>query len=114
MLHYKGIITEQSGIKAEPVRDKNNCFVDTLLFYDDELCDEKSCPIIQERLQNHFKSETEDIHIQVDYDKDDDRVTIGMTIFFEGKEDKFRLSHYRSSFEEYYRKTFSNPNKTLI
>lgn len=112
MLHYKGIITEQPGIKAEPVRKKNNCLIETLLFYDDELCNEKSCPIIQEKLQKHFKSVTEDIHIQVDYDKQDNRVTIGMTIFFDEDADKSKLDEYKTSFEEYYKKIFSNPTKS--
>lgn len=111
MLHYKGIIREQPGIKAEPVRNIGNCLVETLLFYDDELCNEKSCPIIQEKLQKHFKSETEDIHIQVDYDNEDNRVTIGMTIFFDKADYEYKLGQYKSSFEEYYKKTFLH-NKT--
>jgi hypothetical protein len=108
MLHYKGIITEQPGIKAEPVGNADKNLAETLLYYDDELCDDKSCPIIQEKLQKHFKSETEDIHIQVYYDKEDNRVTIGMTIFFDANEDKSKLSGYKSSFEEYYKKNFGH------
>jgi hypothetical protein len=110
MLHYKGVITDQSGIHAKPIVNTDKNLMETLLFYDDELCDEKSCFLVQEQLQDHFQSESEDVHIQVHYDKEDNRVIIGMTIFFNKKEDKSKLSKYKSSFEKYYKKTFSPTN----
>jgi len=112
MLHYKGVITDQSGIKAKPIGNTDKNLMETLLFYDDELCDEKSCFLVQEQLQEHFKSEPEDVHIQVYYDKEDNRVIIGMTILFDKKEDKSKLSKYKSSFEKYYKKTFSQTTKS--
>ena len=112
MLHYKGVITDQSGIKAKPIGNTDKNFMETLLFYDDELCDEKSCFLVQEQLQEHYKSEPEDVHIQVYYDKEDNRVIIGMTILFDKKEDKSKLSKYKSSFEKYYKKTFSQTTKS--
>jgi hypothetical protein len=111
MLHYKGVITDQSGIEAKPIVNTDKNLMETVLFYDDELCDEKSCFLVQEQLQEHFKSEP-DVHIQVHYDKEDNRVIIGMTIFFDKKEDKSKLSNYKSSFEKYYKKTFSYPTKS--
>jgi hypothetical protein len=104
MLHYKGVITDQSGIKAKPIGNTDKSLMETLLFYDDELCDEKSCFLVQEQKQKHFKSGPEDVHIQVYYDEEDNRVIIGMTILFDKKEDKSKLSKYKSSFEEYYKK----------
>ena len=59
MLHYKGVISEQPGIKAKPIVNSDKEWIETLLFYDDELCDEKSCFLVQEQLQEHFKSEHE-------------------------------------------------------
>lgn len=112
MLHYKGVLADQPGIEAKPVGNTDKNLMETLLFYDDELCDEKSCFLVQEQLQEHYKSEPEDVHIQVYYDKEDNRVMIGMTIFFDKKEDKSKLSKYKSSFETYYKKTFSHPNKS--
>ena len=111
MLHYKGVITDQSGIEAKPIENTDKNLTETLLFYDDELCDEKSCFLVQEQLQEHYKSEP-DVHIQVHYDKKDNRVIIGMTIFFDKKEDKSKLSKYKSSFEKYYKTTFSYPTKS--
>jgi hypothetical protein len=111
MLHYKGIISDQPGIKAKPIGNTDKNLMETLLFYDDELCDEKSCFLVQEQLQEHFKSESEDINIQVYYDKEDNRVIIAMTIFFDKKELKTKLSKYKSSFEEYYTKTFQKHAK---
>jgi hypothetical protein len=111
MLHYKGVITDQSGIEAKPIGNSDKNLMETLLFYDDELCDEKSCFLVQDQLQEHFKSE-ENVHIQVHYDKEDNRVIIGMTIFFDKKEDKSKLSKYKLSFEKYYKKTFSYPTKS--
>ena len=97
MLHYKGLITEEPGIKAKPVRNSDKNIIETLMFYDDELCDKKSCFLVQEQLQNHFKSETADVYIQVHYDKEDNRVIIGMTIFFDKKEDRSKLvTNYKS------------------
>ena len=112
MLHYKGVITDQSGIEAKPIGNTDKNLMETLLFYDDELCDEKYCFLVQEQLQEHFKSEPEEVHIQVHYDKEDNRVVIGMTIFFYKKEDKSKLSKYKSSFEKYYKTTFSYPTKS--
>lgn len=111
MLHYKGMIKEQPGIKAEPVGNNSKGLIETLLFYDDELCNEKSCSLIQERLQKHFQSQPDDIHIQVYYDKKDNRVTIGMTIFFKENKVEHKLSKYKSAFEDYYKKTFFIPIK---
>ena len=111
MLHYKGVISNQPGIKAKPIGSINKNLIETLLFYDDELCDEKSCFLVQDQLQEHFKSDP-NVHIQVHYDEEDNRVIIGMTIFFEKKEDKSKLTKYKSSFEKYYKKTFSNPTKS--
>jgi hypothetical protein len=113
MLHYKGTIKEQPGIKVEPVGNPDKNLAETVLYYDDELCDERSCPIIQKKLQKHFSSESDDVHIQVYYDKEDNRVTIGMTIFFDTDEDRSKVSEYKSSFEEYYKKTFSHNNKLI-
>ncbi len=107
MLHYKGVITDQPGIKAKPIGNTDKNLTETLLFYDDELCDEKSCFLVQKQLQEHFKSEPEDVQIQVHYDKEDNRVIIAMTIFFDKKEDKSKLPKYKSSFEKYYKRTFS-------
>ncbi len=112
MLHYKGTITDQPGIKAKPIGSTDKSLMETLLFYDDELCDESSCFLIQDQLQGHFKSEHEDVQIQVHYDKEDNRVIIAMTIFFDKEEDKYKLSKYKKSFENYYKKTFSNPTKS--
>ena len=111
MLHYKGVITDQPGIKAEPIGNTDKKIMETLLYYDDELCDEKSCFLIQEQLQKHYKSKHEDVHIQVHYDKEDNRVIIAMTIFFNKKEDKSKLPKYKASFEEYYKRTFSYPTE---
>jgi hypothetical protein len=111
MLHFKGVITEQRGIKTIPIGSNDKESIETLLYYDDELCDEKSCFLIEKQLQEHFKSEIEDIHIQVYYDNEDKRVTIAITIFFDRKEDKSRLSNYKSSFEKYYKKHFTIPIK---
>jgi len=111
MLHYKGVISEQPGIKVKPIGNSDKEWIETLLFYDDELCDEKSCFLVEDQLQEHFKSEP-GVHIQVHYDKEDNRVIIGMTIFFDKEEDKYKLSKYKSSFEKYYKKTFSNPTKS--
>jgi hypothetical protein len=111
MLHYKGVISEQPGIKVKPIGNSDKEWIETLLFYDDELCDEKSCFLVEDQLQEHFKSEP-GVHIQVHYDKEDNRVIIGMTIFFDKEEDKSNLSKYKSSFEKYYNKTFSHPTKS--
>jgi len=59
-----------------------------LLFYDDEL-HENSCLLVQERLEEHFKSALDDVHVQVYYEKEDNRVIIGMIIFFDNK----RIGH---------------------
>ena len=112
MLHYKGMISDQPGIKAKPIGSTDKNLMETLLFYDDELCDESSCFLIQNQLQEHFKSEHKDVQIQVHYDKEDNRVIIGMTIFFDKEEDKSKLSKYKTSFEKYYKKIFSNPTKS--
>ncbi len=112
MLHYKGVITNQSGIEAKPIGNSDKNLTETLLFYDDELCDEKSCFLVQDQLQEHFKSEPEEVHIQVRYDKEDNRVIIGMTIFLDKEEDKSKLSKIKSSFEKYYKETFSYPTKS--
>ena len=112
MLHYKGLISQEPGIKVEPVGSRANDFMETLMFYDDELCDEKSCFLVQEQLQEHFKSESNDVFIQVHYDKEDDRVIIGMTIFFDKKEDRSKLfTKYKSGFEKFYNETFFYPKK---
>ncbi len=112
MLHYKGLISQEPGIKGEPIGSSRHEFMETLMFFDDELCDEKSCFLVQEQLQDHFKSELDDIVIQVHYDKEDDRVIIGMTIFFDKKEDRSKLfNKYKSDFEKYYKKTFSYPKQ---
>jgi hypothetical protein len=111
MLHYKGLITEEPGIKAKPIGNSDKNIMETLMFYDDELY-ENSCDLVQERLQEHFQSEPEDVFIQVYYEKKDDRAIIGMTIFFDKKEDRSKLfTKYKSSFEKYYKKTFSYPRK---
>jgi hypothetical protein len=105
MLHYKGLIKEQPGIKAKPIGDNDKDIIETLLFYDDEL-HEKSCSLVQERLEEHFKLSPDDVHIQVYYEKEDDRVIIGMTVFFYKKEDTSRLFNYRNEFEKFYKKNF--------
>ncbi|MGB9202117.1 hypothetical protein, partial [Methanobacterium sp.] len=58
-----------------------------------------------------FKSATDDVHVQVYYEKEDDRVIIGMTIFFDKKEDRSRLFDYKDEFEQYYKHTFSQHAK---
>ena len=98
MLHYKGVMTNQPGIKAKPIGNSDNALMKTLLFYDDELCDEKSCFLVQDKLQELFKLEPDDVHIQVHYEKEDNRVIIGMTIIFEKEEDKSKLTTYRIIF----------------
>ena len=113
MLYYKGLIAEQPGIKAKPIGDNDKDIIETLLFYDDEL-HENSCLLVQERLEEHFKSAPDDVHVQVYYEKEDNRVIIGMTIFFDNKEDRSRLFDYRTEFEKYYKKTFSKPWKYKI
>ncbi len=110
MLHYKGLIAEQSGIKAKPIGDNDNNIIETLMFYDDELHAD-SCILVQDKLEEHFKSAPDEVHVQVYYEKEDDRVIIGMTIFFDKKEDWERLFDYRDEFEEYYKDTFSHPKK---
>ena len=35
MLHYKGVITDQSGIEAKPIENTDKNLTETLLFYDD-------------------------------------------------------------------------------
>lgn len=117
MLHYKGMITEQPGIKAEPIGNSEKNIMETLLFYDDELCDESSCLLVQEQLEKHFISAKDDVHVQVYYDKDDERVIIGITIFFNTDEDRSRILEYKEEFERYYNETFyptknSQPNPT--
>ena len=112
MLHYKGLITEEPGINAKPIGNSDKNIIETLMFYDDELCDEKSCFLVQEQLQEHFKSRPDDVFIQVHYEKEDNRVIIGMTIFFDKKEDGSKLfTKYKSEFEKYYKKTFTYPTK---
>jgi hypothetical protein len=106
MLHYKGLIAEQPGIKAKPIGNNDKDIIETLMFYDDDLS-EKSCFLVQETLEEHFSSAPDDVHIQVYYEKEDDRVIIGMTIFFDKKEDRSRLFNYRDEFEIFYKKTFS-------
>ena len=113
MLHYKGLIAEQPGIKAKPIMDSDKDIIETLLFYDDEL-HENSCLLVQERLEEHFKSAQDDVHVQVYYEKEDNRVIIGMTIFFDKKEDRSRLFDYRTEFEKFYKKTISQPWKYKI
>ena len=81
MLHYKGLIAEQPGIKAKPIEDNEKDITETLMFYDDELHAD-SCILVQEKLEEHFKSDPDDVYVQVYYEKEDDRVIIGMTIFF--------------------------------
>ena len=110
MLYYKGLIAEQPGIKAKPIGDTDKDLIETLMFYDDELHAD-SCILVQNNLEEHFKLATDDVHVQVYYEKEDDRVIIGMTIFFDEKEDRSRLFDYRTEFEEYYKKTFSQPNQ---
>jgi hypothetical protein len=110
MLHYKGLIAEQPGIKAKPIGDNERDIIETLMFYDDELHAD-SCILVQDRLEEHFKLAPDDVHVQVYYEKEDDRVIIGMTIFFNNKEDRSRLFDYRDEFEEYYKNTFSQPSK---
>jgi hypothetical protein len=110
MLHYKGLITEKPGIKAKPIGDMDKDIIETLMFYDDELHAD-SCILVQESLEEHFKLAPDEVHLQVYYEKEDDRVIIGMTIFFDNKEDRSRLFDYRAEFEEYYKKTFSLPTK---
>ena len=113
MLHYKGIITEQVGIKAKPIGKSDKYISETLLYYDDELCDEKSCLLVQEKIENHFISAPDDVNVQVYYDKEDQRVIIGITIFFNTKEDRTRLSDYREEFETFYKETFSQTKKSI-
>jgi hypothetical protein len=84
MLHYKGLINEEPGIKAKPIGDSDKDIMETLMFYDDDLNDD-SCDLVQERLEEHFKLEPEDVFVQVYYDKKDDRAIIGLTIFFDKK-----------------------------
>ena len=110
MLHYKGLIDEQPGIKAKPIGNTDNGIIETLMFYDDELHAD-SCILVQGKLEEHFKSAPDDVHVQVYNEKEDDRVIIGMTIFFDKKEDRSRLFNYRDEFEEYYKKTFTKPTK---
>ena len=110
MLHYKGLITEKPGIKAKPIGDMDKDIIETLMFYDDELHAD-SCILVQESLEEHFKLAPDEVHVQVYYENEDDRVIIGMTIFFDNKEDRSRLFDYRAEFEEYYKKTFSLPTK---
>jgi len=95
MLHYKGVISEQPGIKVKPIGNSDKEWIETLLFYDDELCDEKSCFLVEDQLQEHFKSEP-GVHIQVHYDKEDNRVIIGMTIFFDKEEDIYQSTNLPS------------------
>ena len=40
MLHYKGLITEEPGIKAKPIGDSDKDIMETLKFDDDELNEE--------------------------------------------------------------------------
>ena len=111
MLHYKGLITEEPGIKAKPIGDSDKDIMETLMFYDDEL-HEDSCDLVQKQLEEHFNLEPEDVFIQVYYDKKDDRVTIAMTIFFDKKEDRSKLfTKYKSGFEKFYNETFFYPKK---
>jgi len=56
MLHYKGLITEEPGIKAKPIGDSDKDIMETLMFYDDEL-HEDSCDLVQKQLEEHFKLE---------------------------------------------------------
>ena len=35
MLHYKGLITEEPGIKAKPIENSDKNIIETLMFYDD-------------------------------------------------------------------------------
>ena len=37
MLHYKGLIAEQPGIKSKPIGDNDKDIIEMLFFYDDEL-----------------------------------------------------------------------------
>ena len=112
MLHYKGSIAEQPGIKAKPIGDNDKDLIETLMFYDDELHAD-SCILVQGKLEEHFKLAPDDVHVQVYYEKEDDRVIIGMTIFFDKKEDRARLFNYRDEFEEYYKKTFTQPTRIV-
>ena len=112
MLHYKGIITEQPGIKAKPIGNTDKEIIETMLYYDVELCDEKSCFLVQDKIENHFISAPDDVHVQVSYDKEDQRVIIGITIFFNTKEDRTRLSDYRDEFESFFKETFSQTNNS--
>ncbi len=113
MLHYKGIITEQAGIKAKPIGNTDKDIIETLLYYDDELCDEKSCFLVQEKIENHFISAPDEVHIQIYYDNEDERVTIGITIFFNTKEDRSRLFDYKDEFETFYKETFSQTKNSV-
>jgi hypothetical protein len=110
MLLYKGLIAEQPGIKAKPIGDNDKDIIETLMFYDDEL-HANSCILVQEKLEEHFKLAPDDVHVQVYNEKEDDRVIIGITIFFDKKEDRSRLFDYRTEFEKYYKNTFSHPTK---
>ncbi len=113
MLHYKGLITEQPGIKAKPIGDNRKDIMETLMFYDDELHAD-SCILVKDKLEEHFNLAPDDVHVQVYYEKEDDRVIIGMTIFFDKKEDQSRLFDYRDEFEDYYKKTFTQPTKKIV
>ena len=113
MLHYKGLINEEPGIKAKPIGDSDKDIMETLMFYDDEL-HEDSCDLVQERLEEHFKLEPEDVFVQVYYDKKDDRAIMGLTIFFDKKEDRSKLfTKYKSGFEKYYKKNLYIPYQTV-
>jgi len=100
MLHYEGLITEPI-INVENYGDPPN--LEILKFYDDEL-PEESCGLIQEILQEYFNSDT---LIHVYYEKDKDRAVIELTKYFDKKEDiSILISKFKSSFEEFYNKTF--------
>jgi hypothetical protein len=107
MLHYKGLVSSP-WITIKPSEKSNMNTVKTLEFYDDEL-PEKSCYSVREKLQEHYSA---DALIHVYYEKEKNYSVIEISKYFNENDDLSRLvSEYKSSFEEYYKKTFSNSKK---
>ena len=107
MLHYKGLVSSP-WITIKPSEKSDMNIVKTLGFYDDEL-PEKSCYSVREKLQEHYGA---DALIQVYYEKDKNYSIIEISKYFDESKDLSKLiSEYKSSFEEYYKKTFSNSKK---
>jgi hypothetical protein len=103
MLHYTGLVSPQPWITIKKSVNEDMDTSETLGFYDDELS-EKSCPLVREKLQEHYGA---DALIHVYYEKDKNRAVIELTKYFDKKEDiSVLISKFKSSFEEYYTNTF--------